>query len=145
MKFLDSLQPLGLLVLRFALGVIFFTHGYPKLMKPNIEMQHMFVQHGLPSQFVYVAGVIEVFGGLLLMLGLFARPAALLLTLEMGVVIWKLHSSGGILAVHLYEFPLALGAGCIALATVGAGLISMDESVLGLGGRKPRSPKKPKD
>src|SRR5262245_53231874 len=54
MKFLDSLQPLGLLILRVALGIIFFTHGYPKLMRPNLEMQHMFVQHGLPAQFVYV-------------------------------------------------------------------------------------------
>jgi len=145
MRFLDSLQPLGLLILRVALGVIFLTHGYPKLMKPNMDMQHMFVQHGLPAQFVYVSGVLEVFGGLLLALGLFARPAALLLAIEMGVVIWKLHSSGGILAVHLYEFPLALAAGCIALATVGAGLISVDESVLSLGGRKARSPKKVKD
>jgi putative oxidoreductase len=145
MKFLDSLQPLGLLILRVALGVIFWTHGYPKLMKPNMEMQHLFVQHGLPGQFVYVTGVLEVFGGLLLALGLFARPAALLLATEMGVLIWKMHSSGGILAVHLYEFPLALAAGCIALATVGAGLISVDESVLGLGARKSRSPKKVKD
>lgn len=145
MKFLDSLQPLGLLILRVALGVIFLTHGYPKLMKPNMEMQHMFVQHGLPGQFVYVTGVLEVFGGLLLVLGLFTRPAALLLAIEMGVLIWKMHSSGGILAVHIYEFPLALGAGSIALATVGAGLISVDESVLGVGARKSRPPKKVKD
>jgi putative oxidoreductase len=145
MKFLDSLQPLGLLILRVALGVIFLTHGYPKLMKPNMEIQHMFVQHGLPGQFVYVTGGLEVFGGLLLALGLFTRPAALLLAIEMGVLIWKMHSSGGILAVHLYEFPLALAAGCIALATVGAGRISVDESVLGLGVRKSRSPKKVKD
>ena len=105
----------------------------------------MFVQHGLPGQFVYVTGALEFFGGLLLVLGLFARPAALLLAIEMGVLIWKMHSSGGILAVHLYEFPLALAAGCIALATVGAGLISVDESMLGLRARKSRSPKKVKD
>ncbi|MBS1840827.1 MAG: DoxX family protein [Acidobacteria bacterium] len=145
MKFLDSLQPLGLLILRIALGVIFFTHGYPKLMKPNIEMQHMFVQHGLPAQFVYVAGVLETFGGALLVLGLFTRPAALLLAVEMGVAIWKMHSSGGIMAVHLYEFPLALAVGCAALATTGAGLISVDESLLGSGGRRSRTPKKAKD
>lgn len=145
MKFLDSLQPLGLLILRIALGLIFFTHGYPKLMRSNIEMQHMFVQHGLPAQFVYVAGVLEAFGGALLVLGLFTRPAALLLAIEMGVAIWKMHSSGGIMAVHLYEFPLALCAGCAALATVGAGLVSVDESLLGSGRRKSRVPKKVKD
>ena len=139
MRFLDSLQPLGLLILRIALGLIFLTHGYPKLIRPNLEMQHMFVQHGLPAQFVYVAGVLEAFGGVLLVLGLFTRPAALLLAIEMGVAIWKMHSAGGIMAVHLYEFPLAMGAGCTALATVGAGLISIDESLLGSSGRRSRA------
>lgn len=145
MNFLDRVQPLGLLILRIALGVIFFTHGYPKLLRPSLDMQHMFTQHGLPAQFVYVAGVLETFGGALLALGLFTRPAALLLAIEMGVAIWKVHSSGGIMALHLYEFPLALAAACLALATVGAGLVSVDEGMLGSGSRKSRLPKKVKD
>ena len=145
MNSLDRLRPMGLLLLRFALGAIFLTHGYPKLVRPNPEMQHMFAQHGLPAQFVYVAGILECFGGALLALGLFTRPAALLLAIEMAVAIWKVHSSGGILAVHLYEFPFALAAACIALATVGPGALSIDEGLLGLGGRRSRAPKKPKD
>ena len=145
MNSLDRLRPIGLLVLRFALGAIFLTHGYPKLVRPNPEMQHMFAQHGLPAQFVYVAGILESFGGALLALGLFTRPAALLLAIEMAVAIWKVHSSGGILAVHLYEFPFALAAACIALATVGPGALSIDEGLLGLGGRRSRAPKKTKD
>lgn len=144
MNFLSRFQPLGLLILRVALGVIFIAHGYPKLIRSNVEMQHMFVQHGLPAQFVYVAGVIEAFGGGLLAIGLFTRPAALLLAIEMGVAIWKMHSSGGILAVHVYEFPFALAAACLALATVGAGGFSVDEVFLG-SGRKYRAPKKSKD
>ena len=145
MNSLVRLQPFGLLALRIALAAIFITHGYPKLIRSNVEMQHMFVQHGLPAQFVYVAGVLEAFGGLLIALGLFTRPAALLLAIEMGVAIWKVHSSGGILAVHLYEFPLALGTACFALATVGAGGFSVDESLLGFGGRKPRPTKRPRE
>jgi len=145
MNFLDRLRPVGLLLLRIALAVIFLTHGYPKLVRPNLEMQHMFAQHGLPAQFVYVAGILESFGGALLLLGLFTRPAAMLLAIEMGVAIWKVHSSGGILAVHLYEFPFALAAACVALATVGAGTLSVDEGLLGSGRRRSRAPKKPKD
>jgi len=145
MNFLARLQPFGLLALRIALGIIFITHGYPKLVRSNVEMQHMFVQHGLPAHFVYVAGVIEAFGGGLLVLGLFTRPAALLLAVEMGVAIWKMHSGGGILAVHVYEFPFALAAACLALATVGAGVLSIDEGLLGWGGRKSRAPKRTKD
>src|SRR5712691_5551534 len=127
MKALNSLQPLGLLALRLALGLIFFSHGYPKLAHQGGGMQGFFIQHGLPGYFVYISGVLEVFGGLLLVLGLFTRGAALLLAIEMGVAIWKVHSSGGYLAVHIYEFPLAMLAGCVALATVGAGRFSLDQ------------------
>jgi hypothetical protein len=58
-----------------------------------------------------------------------ARPAALLLAMEMSVAIWKVHSVHGIYAVRDYEFPLALAAGCFVLASVGAGLISVDHFV----------------
>lgn len=126
MKFLNALQPLAFLALRVALGIIFFSHGYPKLAHSGAGMQGFFVQHGLPGYFVYISGVLEVFGAILLVLGLFTRAAALLLAIEMGVAIWKVNSSGGYLAVHDYEFPLALLAGSFALATVGAGLLSFD-------------------
>jgi uncharacterized membrane protein YphA (DoxX/SURF4 family) len=135
MKSLNSLQPMGLLVLRVALGIIFFSHGYPKLAHEGSGMQGFFVQHGLPGYFVYISGVLEVFGATLLVLGLFTRAAALLLAIEMAVAIWKVHSSGGYLAVHNYEFPLAMLTACFALATVGAGMLSLDNLLLEGGGR----------
>jgi putative oxidoreductase len=140
MKSLNALQPLGLLVLRVSLGIIFFSHGYPKLAHSGAAMQGFFVQHGLPGYFVYVAGVLEVFGGVLLVLGLFTRGAALLLAIEMAVAIWKVHSANGIYVVHDYEFPLALLAGSSALATVGAGLVSLDHPLFE-GGGGPRPPR----
>jgi putative oxidoreductase len=133
-KILNSFQPLGLLTLRLALGVIFFTHGYPKLAHANMAMQVMFVQHGLPAQFVYVAGVLETFGGLLLLLGLFTGAAAVLLAIEMCVAMAKVHTVHGIMVLHDYEFPLALAAACFALATVGAGAASLDHLVFGESG-----------
>jgi len=71
----------------------------------------------------------DVWGGLLL-LGLFTRAAAVLLAIEMCVAIWKVHSAHGYLAVSDYQFPLSLAAACFALATVGAGLISVDQFCL---------------
>jgi uncharacterized membrane protein YphA (DoxX/SURF4 family) len=66
-----------------------------------------------------------------------------LLAIEMCVAIWKVHSGHGYMAVHDYEFPLALASACFALATVGAGLISLDQPLLERGGgRAPRNPKK---
>jgi putative oxidoreductase len=142
-RFLDSFRTVGLLVLRMALGIIFIAHGYPKLahLRGGAQMQGFFVEHGLPGYFVYVAGVIETFGGSLLLLGLFTRAAALLLAMEMCVAIWKVHSGHGYLAVHDYEFPLTLAAACLALATVGAGGISLDQPLFG-GGGMARGPKK---
>ena len=146
MKFLNSFQPLGLLILRCALGAIFFKYGYPKLTHAAGPMQAMFVQHGLPAPLFYVAGVLETFGGLLLTLGLFARGAALLLAIEMVVAIVKVHNVHGIMALQEYQFPLALAVSCFALATIGAGALSVDHLLFGEGGasrsRSVKSPKK---
>ena len=138
MKFLDSFRPIGMLLLRTALGVIFLSHGYPKLahLRGGAQMQSFFVEHGLPGYFLYISGVLETFGGGLLLLGLFTRAAALLLGLEMCVAIWKVHSVHGYLAVHDYEFPLTLATVCFALATIGAGLISLDQPLFESGGRR---------
>jgi putative oxidoreductase len=143
-KFLDSLRPAGLLVLRIALGIIFIAHGYPKLahLRGGAQMQNFFVEHGLPAYFLYISGVLETFGGGLLLAGLFTRVAALLLGIEMCVAIWKVHSGRGYLAVHEYEFPLTLAAACFALATIGAGLISLDQPLFEWGrGRAARHAK----
>jgi putative oxidoreductase len=139
MKSLTALEPLALLFLRVALGIIFFSHGYPKLAHLGNGMQVFFIQHGLPGYFVYLSGVLEVFGGLLLVLGLFTRAAALLLAIEMGIAIWKVHSAAGYLAVHEYEFPMALAAACFALATLGAGLLSLDHPLYESRGRGRRN------
>src|SRR5437879_12756275 len=95
MKFFNSLQPIGLLVLRLVLALIFFAHGYPKVAHSAPGMQAFFVEHGLPGYFVYISGVMEVFGAVLLSLGVFTRVPALILAIEMGVAIWKVQSSGG--------------------------------------------------
>src|SRR5579863_6792394 len=141
MKFLGALQPLGLFVVRVALGIIFIYNGYPKLAHTSGGMQAFFTQHGLPGYFVYVAGILETFGGALLILGLFTRAAALLLAIEMGVAIWKVHSANGYMAVKDYQFPMIVGAACFALATVGAGLLSADHPLFESGGGRSRAPK----
>src|ERR1700719_2078330 len=130
---LNALQPVGLLLLRLVLGIIFIWHGYPKLTHPNV-MQSFFVQHRLPGYFVTVAGVLEVFGGGLIILGVFGRIAGFVLAMEMACAIWKVHSAGGYMAVHNYEFPLVLATTCFALATFIAGRASIDYALYESGG-----------
>ena len=126
MEALEKLKPLALLLARLALGIIYMYHGYPKLFGQTANVQQFFVRHGLPASWVYIAGVLELFGGGLLILGLFTRVVGLLLTLEMGVAIWKVHLAHGIMSVKDYEFPLALGVAAFLLASAGAGMVSLD-------------------
>ena len=126
MQFLEKLKPLGLLVLRVALGASFIFHGYPKLSDPAHAL-NAFQGYGMPGYLAYISGILEIFGGGLLIAGLFTRGAALLLAIEMGLVLDRsLIPSVGIYAFGRYEFPLLLGAMALALATTGAGLISID-------------------
>jgi putative oxidoreductase len=126
MQFLEKLKPLGLLVLRFAVGASFMLHGYPKLSDPAKWLK-AFPGFGFPSYFAFISGILEVFGGGLLVVGLFTRGAALLLAIEMGLVVGRTTlPSVGIYAFGRYELPLLLGAAALALATTGAGVISLD-------------------
>jgi len=66
MQFLEKLKPLGLLVLRLALGASFMLQGYPKLSEPAHWLK-AFQSYGFPSYFAYISGILEVFcGGLAL-------------------------------------------------------------------------------
>jgi putative oxidoreductase len=129
MRFLDKLRPLGLLLLRWALGIIFIYHGFPKLFRPAAGTFEFFQHLGFPTYFAYVAGMVEFFGGCLLVVGLFTRLAGVLLAGQMLVAIWTAHLGKGILAVGEYEFPMALAAAAFLLATSGAGVLSLDYAI----------------
>lgn len=144
MRSFERLQPLALLLLRLGLGIIFIYHGYPKLFAGSHAQMHGFEQMGFPGYFVYVAGILEFFGGILLIAGLFTRIAGLLLAGEMAIAIWRVQlPMGSITAVKDYQFPLAMAIGAFALAAFGAGIISFDHAIYGArarsgAGRAPR-------
>ena len=130
MQLLEKLKPLALLLLRLGLGAIFIYHGFPKLFTHVHETLQEFPGMGFPSYFAYIAGVVEFFGGWLLVLGLFTRIAALFLAGEMAIAIIRVHlPQGGVMAISNYQFPLALAVGAFALVAVGAGAISFDRAI----------------
>jgi len=145
MQSLEKLKPLALLLLRLALGVIFVYHGYPKLFGHTREAVQGFVRLGFPGYFAYISGIIEFFGGCMLIVGLFTRVAGLLLTIEMAIGIWKVgHLAADPMAVRGFETPLVLLVCAFALATLGAGVVSFDQAIFREGGGAPRRAK-PKD
>lgn len=142
MRGLESLRPLALLLLRLGLAVVYIYHGYPKLFGHTHETMQFFTHYRLPAYLVYVSGVLELFGGSLLAAGLFTRITALLLAGEMAVALWRVH--GLFLkpfAVDNYELPLVCAIAAFALATFGAGFISLDAAVFGEGGKSARKAK----
>jgi putative oxidoreductase len=127
MQILDSLKPVGLLLLRLGTAAIFLSTGYDKLFGAPAKWLAWFPKQGFPASFAYIAGSLEFFGGILLVLGLATRIVGLLLAIQMGIAVWKVslpHS--GIYNVEGYGLPLMLGVACFALFTVGAGLLSVD-------------------
>jgi putative oxidoreductase len=140
MRFLEKLQPLALLLLRCGLALVFAYHGYPKLWGKTAIFVAAFERLGLPWYFVYIVGVIETFGSLMLVLGLYTPVASLLLLLDMGAAMWKYNFSEGIYAVREYELPLVLGLAALAVATTGAGPFSLDYLIYrGKGRSRPKA------
>ncbi|HVO60924.1 MAG TPA: DoxX family protein [Terriglobales bacterium] len=134
MRYLDRLQPLGLLALRLVLGIIMIAHGYTKLTPPGFHQHANFVGHlEMPWWFAFFSTAAENLGGTLLILGLFTRFVSLAIFAELLVIITKVHWKNGLLAEHGYQFPLALAAIAFALIFLGAGAMSFD-ALRGSGG-----------
>ena len=130
MKLLNALQPLALLLMRAVFGVIFMAHGYPLLAHHSGATQTLYAQHGLPGYFASVVGVVDFFGGGLLLVGLFTREAGLVLAAETLYLILRVYTPHSYFALNEYGFPLVVAVGCFALATLGAGAFSVDYPLL---------------
>jgi putative oxidoreductase len=134
LRFLDRLQPLGLLVLRIVLGVIMIGHSYPKVFGGVHQTVGFISSLGLPWWLAYFSMAAEFGGGILVIAGLFTRCASLAILIDMVVAIWKVHWKHGLLGEHGYQFPISLAAIAFALMLFGAGEIAIDA----IRGRAPR-------
>ncbi len=134
---LASLAPL---VVRVIVGVIMTVHGFQKLVGGPTNFGAFLGQLGvpLPTLMAFVVTFVELVGGILLILGLFSRLAALLLTIDLAVAILLVKLSVGLIAPADqpgagYELDLALIAGFLVVLFAGPGPLSIDR-ILGLDG-----------
>jgi putative oxidoreductase len=141
MTFLKKWQSYALLLLRCGLAVVFIYHGYPKLFGGTERFVESFQAIGLPAYLVYVAGTIELLGGLAFLLGLFTPIAGLLLVLDMAAAMWKYNLNQGISAVREYELPLILGLASLVIAATGGGPCSLDRLIFRKRTVQPSAPK----
>lgn len=82
----------GKLVLRLALGILILLHGIAKVGGGVSGIGGMLASHGLPSVLAYGVYVGEIVAPVLLIVGLFTRPAAWIIAINMLVAIWLVHS-----------------------------------------------------
>ena len=124
--FLDKWRPQALAVLRIVTAYLLMPHGTAKLFA--IPHEKMFDGLQLMS-LMGLAGVLEVFGGLLVLIGLFTRPAAFVLCGFMAVAYFMAHASqGNVLVPMLNGGELAVLYCFVFLYLVysGAGAWSVD-------------------
>jgi putative oxidoreductase len=114
-------SPRLLSILRIVAALIFMVHGTQKILG--------FPEGASPAMFSlpWIAGILELFGGALLVLGLFVRPVAFVLSGLMAAAYWMVHApksvfpvlNGGDAAI-LYCFVF------LYLVAAGGGVWSLD-------------------
>ncbi len=115
-----KMESWGLLALRVAVGIVFIYQGYGKLFDHPEMTIGMFTGLGfpLPMFWAYFVGAAEVVGGLMVLLGVFARIAGSWLAIIMIVAMLTAHRSGPFTGFFM---PIVLLGSCLALMGVGAG------------------------
>ena len=125
---LSSLEPYAHALLRMVMGLLFSLHGMQKLFGffGGVGHGHTAAAFSL----LWVAGVLECFGGALITLGLFTRPVAFLLCGEMAVAYFKQHLSRGMWPIaNGGELAVLYCFGFLYLSLAGAGPLSCDRLI----------------
>jgi len=112
-------------LMRIIAGFLFLWHGIQKLFDFPSPMPA-----GVPAYITYVAGPIELAGGILIMVGLFTRHASFLASGLMAFAYWIGHGTKAILPIQnsgelaaLYCFVF------LFISTQGGGIWSIDEQL----------------
>jgi putative oxidoreductase len=121
---------IGGLLIRLTLGIIFFAHGLAKFQGGIENIAGWFSSIGLPGSFAYVVAIIELIGGILLILGFGTRIVSVLIALLMIGAIFKGKLAAGLLGNAQgagYELDLALLAMALYLVISGNGVLSLEK------------------
>jgi len=120
--FMQAFHAQAYALMRIVVGLLFLWHGTQKLLGFPLP-----VPPQLPSFVIYIAGPIELVGGLLVMIGLFAGWAAFLCSGLMAFAYWMVHGTQAL-------FPIQNGGELAALycfvflfiSSQGSGIWSVD-------------------
>lgn len=121
-EFLSSWSPRVLSILRLVAGFLMIWHGSQKLFGYPIALPA-----GAEGPLIIIAGVIEFFGGLLILVGLLTRPTAFIMSGLMAAAYFMAHAPAGFLPL-LNQGELAAIYSFLYLyfAFAGGGVWSLD-------------------
>ena len=122
----------GLAIVRIATGIVFFMHGWQKVFQFGFAgITQGFTQMGvfLPGITGPMVSLVELLGGLALIIGLLTRLAGIGLAITMLGAILMVHLKAGFFLPNGYEFVFTLACAAIALAFTGAGEYSVDGAI----------------
>lgn len=131
-------KSIGLAFSRLALGIIFVVSGVGKVFATGPKatgigtFAGMLAQLGIPLSTVaaWSVGVLELVGGILLLIGLLARIVAALLAVNMAVATVLVHLPNGfVVSDGGYEYTLVLMLSALGLALSGPGVISVKRAL----------------
>lgn len=132
---MSSSEDTGKLVLRITLAILILLHGISKLQNGIDFISGMVTDVGMPGAFAYLVYIGEVIAPLLVLIGLFTRPAALIIAINMIVAIALVHmaelftlSDTGGWSLELQGMFLFTA---IAISLLGPGRYSVDAKVRG--------------
>lgn len=122
-QFLDSWRPRVLSILRIVTAFMFMQHGGQKIFSFPAEARAPFELMSLSG----VAGVLELFGGFLLLIGLFTRPVAFLLSGLMAFAYFLVHAPQGFWPLNNHgELAALFSFVFLYIFTAGGGSWSID-------------------
>lgn len=115
--------PQALSLLRIVAALLFLLHGTSKLV--NFPPFPMALPQ--PGDLLWIGAVLELVGGLLLLVGLFSRPVAFILSGEMAVAYWMFHAPRSTFpSVNMGEPAILFCFIFLLIAAAGAGPWSLD-------------------
>ncbi len=130
LPFLHPLAPYGTLIIRLGLGLIMAAHGWQKVQNPA-GVAGFFGSLGIPAPqlMAWVVIVVELIGGICIILGLGTRFWALLSAIVVLVAIIMAKGFGAITGEGSFELELAIMVGMLGLALIGPGPVSVDRKL----------------